>query len=299
MKLPFLLLGLLMLPSAALAESPRVQLKQMVEQLQKAPDNDALRVKIIKLARTVKPAPAVSDEARRFEGRGKFAFKNAKSNEDYLKAAKEYEQAVAAAPWVPGYYSDLCTIYEKAGDYAAGKRNCDYYLIGLSDPAQIAEAKERIAGLEYGMENPPKAPAAVVPDRLSGTWTVWDDANSRPAPAQTWDIHLADYVIASKGNGTYQMQRSNLTGTFFPPERRHETWTFTVSGGILKGAYDYDGIYDWGGGSKRSCEVFQSNATGKVYGDDKDIELKYTQLFLGDLNHCETTGNTLRLRKIN
>lgn len=55
MKLLALLLGALMLVNAANTESPREQLRQMVEQLQGNPDDDALREKIIKLARTVKP----------------------------------------------------------------------------------------------------------------------------------------------------------------------------------------------------------------------------------------------------
>ncbi len=55
----------------------------MVEQLQKTPADNALREKIIKLAAEIKPAPAVPEEAQRREGRAKFAFKSAKSNDDY------------------------------------------------------------------------------------------------------------------------------------------------------------------------------------------------------------------------
>ena len=54
----------------ALAASPaappsRKQLSEMVERLQKAPDDTALREKIIKLAVVLKPAPAIPEEARR------------------------------------------------------------------------------------------------------------------------------------------------------------------------------------------------------------------------------------------
>ena len=143
--------------ASAHAQTPREQLNQMVEQLQKTPTDNALREKIIKLAQTVKPAPAVPDEAQRREGRAKFAFKSAKSNDDYLSAAREYEEAVRVAPWIPGYYSDLCTIYEKAEKYAEAKRNCEFSLIGLTDPAQVNEIKQRIAGLEFGIEKAEKA----------------------------------------------------------------------------------------------------------------------------------------------
>jgi hypothetical protein len=152
----------LALAASADAQSPREQLKQMVQQLQKIPGDSALREKIIKLARTMKPAPALPDTAIAFEGRAQFAFRSAKSEGDFLAAAQEYEKAVATAPWVPGYYADLCTIYEKAGKFEDAKRHCGFYLIGLTDPAQMTDVKRRIAGLEFGIEkaNSPEARAA-------------------------------------------------------------------------------------------------------------------------------------------
>lgn len=138
--------------NVANAASPREQLRQMVEQLQQTPNDDALREKIIRLAPKLKPAPALPDTAIAFEGRAQFAFKNAKSPDDFLAAAQEYEKAVAAAPWVPGYYADLCTIYEKADRFEDAKRHCGYYLTGLRDPAQMTDVKRRIAGLEFGIE---------------------------------------------------------------------------------------------------------------------------------------------------
>ncbi len=134
------------------AASPREELARMVEQLQQNPADNALREKIIKLAREVKPAPAIPDKAIEFEGRAQFAFKSAKSEADFLAAAREYENAIAAAPWVPGYYSDLCTIYEKASKFEDAKRNCEFYLVGLTDPAQMTDVKRRIAGLTFGIE---------------------------------------------------------------------------------------------------------------------------------------------------
>jgi hypothetical protein len=147
-----LTLALLGFAAGAHAQSSREQLKNMVEQLQKSPSDNALREKIIKLAQELKPAPAVPEEAQRREGRAKFAFKDAKSNEDFLVAAKEYEEAARIAPWIAGYYSDLCTIYEKARNFAVAKRNCEFALAGSSDPSQVSEIRQRIAGLEFGME---------------------------------------------------------------------------------------------------------------------------------------------------
>lgn len=137
------------------AEAPgnsREQLKQMVEQLQKNPADNALREKIIKLALTIKPAPAVPEEAEKFEGRAQFAFKNAKSPADYLDAAREYEKAVTVAPWVPGYYADLCTIYEKAEKYEDAKRSCKLYLASNPPDTEASVTRKRISGLEFAIE---------------------------------------------------------------------------------------------------------------------------------------------------
>ena len=170
------LASILFLALAAAAHGQQDQLMQLVDQLRQSPDNDSLRARIIKLARETRPAPVVPDEALRREGRGKFAFKNAKSPDDYVASANEYEQAVAAAPWVAGYYSDLCTIYEKAGKYAQAKHSCEILLPTLTDPQQIAETKERIAGLEFGMEKSQQATqakeAAVRAEEAKSGWLV-------------------------------------------------------------------------------------------------------------------------------
>lgn len=159
-----LITGLFMMANVAIAQSPREQFQQMVEELKKDPSNIALRTKIIKHAQELKPAPSVPDEAIEYEGRGQFAFKNAKSEADYLAAAKEYEKANDLAPWVPGYYDDLCTIYEKAGKLEDAKFNCECYLTSLYDPSQINDAKRRIAGLKYGIEQ--RSPAIIASKEL-------------------------------------------------------------------------------------------------------------------------------------
>ena len=57
-----------------------------------------------------------------------------------------------SARWRARYYADLCTIYEKAGKYAEAKRACDFALVGTTDSSQAIELKQRIAGLEIGIE---------------------------------------------------------------------------------------------------------------------------------------------------
>lgn len=151
-KLIIFVLTFLALAANADAQSPREQLQQMVEQLQKAPTDNALREKIIKLAQTIKPAPALPEEALRYEGRARAAFQTARQESEYLEAAREYQTALLQAPWVAGYYFDLCTIYEKAGVYAEAKRSCQWALLTERDATVATEIKRRVAGLDFLIE---------------------------------------------------------------------------------------------------------------------------------------------------
>ncbi len=99
------------------AASPRDQLQQLTTQLQKSPDDRALREKIIALARTLVPAPALPDEAERRMARGTEAFKEAKSPDNYRDAVKEFQQATLAAPWSGDAYFNLGLAQDKAEDF--------------------------------------------------------------------------------------------------------------------------------------------------------------------------------------
>lgn len=162
----------------------------MVEQLQSSPNDDALREKIITLAATLKPAPALSQEAERFEGRAQFAFKNAKTSADYLDAAREYEKAIAAAPWVAGYYSDLCTIYEKAEKYAEAKLSCEFFLANSLAAQDASDARKRIAGLEFAIEKTQairKAEAEIRPGKVFRDCAECPEMVILPAGNTPWE----------------------------------------------------------------------------------------------------------------
>lgn len=127
-------------------------LSALITQLQKTPTDNALREKIIKQAAVMSPAPEVPDDALKHEGRAQAAFKTASSAAEFLTAANEYRKAVAIAPWIGGYYADLCTIYEKAGVYFAAKKNCQWSALTDNNPESVAESKKRIAGLDFLLE---------------------------------------------------------------------------------------------------------------------------------------------------
>lgn len=149
MKLLALIFGALMLVNTVYADSTREQLKQMAEQLQKTPTDNALREKIIKLAQKLKPAPAVPDEAERRMARGAAAFKGAKSVSDYQDAVKEFEQATLAAPWYGDAYFNLGVAQDKAENYEAALHSLK--LAQLVSPAS-KEIKQLIYEVEYRNE---------------------------------------------------------------------------------------------------------------------------------------------------
>src|SRR3990167_5941187 len=100
-KLLIFAFTLLALAASVLAQSPREQLKQMVEQLQKTPTDNALREKIIKLATSIKPAPAIPEEARRHFVKAVTLQKEAKDIKGYEPAIAAYNQALLIAQWWP------------------------------------------------------------------------------------------------------------------------------------------------------------------------------------------------------
>lgn len=148
----FVLAIVLAFAASTLAQSPREKLQGLTIQLQQAPNDDALREHIIKLAAGITPAPAVPPEAERFEDRARYVFENAKSVAELLNAASEYAKATNAAPWIAGYYFDTCIILEKANKLVPAIRNCKWYLVAAPDATDAREVRRRIAGLEYALE---------------------------------------------------------------------------------------------------------------------------------------------------
>ncbi len=146
------ILAILTSMASAYAASPREELAQMVEQLQKSPTDNALREKIIKLAQEVKPAPTVPEEVERRMARGEAAFESAKDVSGYDNAMREFHAAANAAPWYANAYFNLATAQEKAGKAKAAIESFRFYLLTAPGGKDAAEVKKRIYKLEYAAE---------------------------------------------------------------------------------------------------------------------------------------------------
>ena len=124
-------------------------LHQFVEELKKNPADHVLREKIINLALTMKPAPAVPEDAERSMARGIARFQRAA----YNKAISEFEAAANAAPWLAAAYYNLGMAQEKAGLYEEAIRNLKYYLLSAPDAKNARDVKNKIYALEVDAED--------------------------------------------------------------------------------------------------------------------------------------------------
>ena len=114
--------------------------------------NETLRKSIIDLALTLKPAPTIPAEAEAAAGRGTYIFKNAKSPDEVVSAAKEYLSAIEAAPWVADYYFNLCTVLEKTPYSQQALHACKLYLVAAPDATDASAVRQRVAGLQYAYD---------------------------------------------------------------------------------------------------------------------------------------------------
>lgn len=136
--------------------APQGEFNQLITDLQKNPDDSSLREKIIKLVQTMKPAPAMSEEAQKHLGRGQAAVEIAKTSEDFLLAISEFKKALRLAPWLANAYFNLAVVQEKAGQFNEAMQNYKLYLLAAPSASDAQDVKTRIYGLELKAERQQK-----------------------------------------------------------------------------------------------------------------------------------------------
>ena len=208
--------------SAVHAQFPQQTLNQFVADLQKNPNDTALRDKIIKHVQTMSPLPTVPLEAEKFEGRAEYAIKNAKTEADFLDAAKEYEKALLIAPWVSSYYFNQGIAFEKAGKLKEAKRSFEFYLLAVPNAQDARDVRKRIAGLEYAIEKATKETSrqAIVEQlqNKSDDWIVKMDGrryvmSTGTGVTMTYDVKGKTLVYGSLYNNQYtEKDRTEIRG---------------------------------------------------------------------------------------
>jgi len=141
---------------AVQAQSPQETLTRYLSDIQKSPADYALREKIIRHVQTMKPAPAIPEEAERHMARGGAAVKGAKSEKDFQDAVSEFEKASLAAPWLAAAYYNLGIARDKAGMYADAIKSLKLYLLANPNASDTKAVKNLIYEIEYRQEKAAK-----------------------------------------------------------------------------------------------------------------------------------------------
>jgi len=164
-----LLLVAIAAPAQAQTASPQQTLNQYVSDLQRSPNDTALREKIIALVQTMHPAPAITEEARRHYIVGKTLSDGAKKPEDFTDAIAEYRSALLAAPWWPEAIRDFALTLEAAERFDEAIAYVKLYMAtnpgeertrAAQDELYKIEARQKLAAKARVEESAAKADAA-------------------------------------------------------------------------------------------------------------------------------------------
>ena len=129
-------------PAAAQSATPQQTLNQYVTDLQSNPGDVALRQKIIALARTMRPAPAIPPSAHQDYVMAVTFVESAKDNTGYEHAIDHFKSALLAAPWWMDAYRKLADAQKAAGHYDDAIATLNLYLLGK--PADASDAQDEI-----------------------------------------------------------------------------------------------------------------------------------------------------------
>jgi tetratricopeptide (TPR) repeat protein len=149
--------------SAAQAQTPQQTLNQYIADLQKNPGDYAMREKIIKHVQTMKPAPAIPEEARRQYIMGKTLFEDAKSVQDFKDSIEKLRKALLIAPWWPDANRDLGMALQGAQEYSEAIRALKLFIATNPGEELFRRAQNEIYKIEAKQEKAAKesSPAAM------------------------------------------------------------------------------------------------------------------------------------------
>jgi len=232
---------LALIPAQAQTGGSQETLNQYIADLQKNPDDNAIREKIIKLAQEMKPAPKIPNEVDELIGKATYIFKNAKSEAEFNDAVDAYQKALLIVPWVPEYYYNLGTVQEKAGKFKEAINSLNLYLLAVPEAKDAKEVREHIGGLKYAAEKVAKATsseaAAAQEQNKSEDWLKKLDGRKYWYRDAVGNEHILDVrgkvlVWIVPGSRSPEWGRFEIRGrefTYPSPLRPDEEFTFIIS----------------------------------------------------------------------
>lgn len=120
-----------------------------MQAISQGPLSQDMLVRIIGITKVLKPAPAISEDARRQAAYGKAALEMAKDESGYFNAIEEYQKAIRLAPWWVDLYVNTALIMEKAGLYADAVEYLKLYLMAAPKAKDSEQVKAKLYELEY------------------------------------------------------------------------------------------------------------------------------------------------------
>jgi ankyrin repeat protein len=268
------------IPANAQAANPQDTLNQYVGDLQKDPENPALRAKTIAFAQTILPAPEIPEEARHHYIRGSVFAKEAKTDAEYESAIQEYLQAIYIAPWWGKAYYDLAMIQKQSGQFDAATANLKLALLAKMEEKEAKEAQDQIYAIEVEKELAGKriaeAKAASDQQQAEASW------NQLTADLANHDKDLAlagPWACTAGCNGaSLTFSDGGLSGTISLPMQSGDSHSIGVSGTVTNGAVDGQAAFptfDVG-----PCTIPGSSQAlyGTLSDDDRTLNLKTTNL---------------------
>jgi formylglycine-generating enzyme required for sulfatase activity len=193
--------------------------QQIVDELRHHPEDRALRERIVKAAREQSPTPTPPEEARRFFIRGNTALEDAQGQDGYLRAARNYSEALKIAPWWGEAYRNLGKALDLAKDYSGAIDALGLYLLTGPAQADARQAQDRIYALEEKREEKQErtqerrdaiaeAPVAarsqslakeVTPENVKRPGAVFRDCSDCPEMVViTTSYAMAKYLVTQK-----------------------------------------------------------------------------------------------------
>jgi tetratricopeptide (TPR) repeat protein len=150
----------------AQAQTSQQSLKQYISDLQKNPGDYALREKIIKHVQTMRPTPAIPEEARRHYVMAKTLSDEAKKVEDFNDSIVEFRGALLIAPWWAEANRDFGLTLEAAKRYDEAIAYIKLYMATNPGSDRTRAAQDEIYKIEAKKKSAGKAsressPAAV------------------------------------------------------------------------------------------------------------------------------------------
>lgn len=275
------------------AKTPQEILDQYVTELQKNPNDYALREKIIRHVQTMKPSPAIPAEAKRPFVKGITFQKEATSPSDFELAIKYYKEALLLAPWWSDAIYNLALAQESAGKYNEAMQNLKLYL--LTKPKDADEAETKLYTLEAKKEKAVKDTVNAGERKakkqegfiknLAGSWVItWENnINMSSADREEW-LGRDYYQMSITGQNEFTLKWERQVGG-----RGEKMMPYSVTYNGRVSGTKINGNYYWRQGSKPwNCGTidFSGPFDGTISDDGRKIRITFKGMINYDMNTC-------------